>query len=165
VPLSGGRFLIDEGILLDLVDQMRAAVPQDIREAERVLGETQRLLTQAREEAQRIIASAQDEVRQRVSESAILQQAEQQAQTLLEEARRQASSIVSQGQLQADDRQREADRYASELLRRLEVQLTGFLGSVRQGIENLEPARRGSTAARGSSAESEPPPARGGRSS
>ena len=160
MPLSGGRFLIDEGTLLDLVDQMRAAVPQDIREAQKVLGETQRLLTQAREEAQRIIAGAQDEVRQRVSESAILQQAEQQAQTLLEEARRQASSLISQGQLQADDRQREADRYASELLRRLEVQLTGFIGSVRQGIESLDPTRRG----RGP-AESEPPRREAPRSS
>lgn len=126
VPLSP-RVLIDENECLDIIDQMRISIPEEIKQAKRVQQEKDRLLAQAQEEADRIVALAKDKNQALLSESQLLRTVEEQRQSILEESRREAQA------LQAD-----ADAYALEVLTQLESQLSGFLSTVRNGLTTMQ---------------------------
>ena len=141
--------MIDRRRLLDLVDQLRAAVPVEVREAHEVLKHKEEVMARADEELALRLARADEEVGRRVSESEVAKAAEaraeeiiaearREADRLLEEARRQAEARSAEGGRLASEQMDEADRYAMEMLRRLEQQLDAFMNSVRSGIDSLD---------------------------
>jgi vacuolar-type H+-ATPase subunit H len=148
LPIGGG-VMLDRARILDLIDQMRAAVPSDIREARQVLQRREETLNTARAEAQQIIDDAQRSAQEMLTEHALTRSAEAQAQEITRQAQQRATQIVreaeerAQARLQqaenaATQQMNEADRYALELLRRLEAQLNSFQTSVRNGIQSFE---------------------------
>jgi cell division septum initiation protein DivIVA len=148
LPIGTGS-VIDRRRLLDLVDQLRAAVPGDVREAQDVLNRRGEVLAQADEEAALRLARADEEVERRISESEIGRAAQKRAEEIIDEARREADRIIEEARRQADmksaegvrlasEQMDEADRYAMEMLRKLEQQLDAFMGSVRSGIDTLD---------------------------
>ena len=148
LPIGTG-IVIDRRRLLDLVDQLRAAVPSEVREAREVLSRKEEVLMQADEEVALRLARADEEVDLRVSESEIKKaaearaeqvaaQAQGEAERLLEETRKQAQEKLAEGEQLASEQMDEADRYALEMLRKLDEQLDAFIASVRSGIETLE---------------------------
>ena len=147
LPIGTGS-VIDRRRLLDLVDQLRAAVPAEVREANAVLNNKEEVLAHADEEAALRLSRADDEVARRVSESEVVKAAELRAQEiiaegrretegLINEARRQAAAKSAEGARLAAEQMDEADRYAMEMLRKLEQQLDAFMGSVRTGLDSL----------------------------
>jgi cell division septum initiation protein DivIVA len=145
----GGRIAVDRKRLLDLIDQMRVAVPAELREAQEVLAQKDELLLKAREESQLLVAQAQQEVEARLSDNDLVKAAEEKAQELLHQAEEQAEAMLrdaeermrsrfGQAETVAAQQMDEADRYTMEMLRKLEAQLSAFLGSVRAGIDSME---------------------------
>lgn len=145
----GGRVAIDRRRLLDLIDQMRVAVPAELREAQEVLSQKEEVLTGAREESQLMIARAQQEVEERLRDNEIvraaqgrgdeiIRRAEEQADALIKDAEERMRARLSQAESVAAQQMDEADRYALEMLKKLESQLSAFLASVRAGIESME---------------------------
>ena len=148
LPIGTGS-VIDRRRLLDLVDQLRAAVPAEVREANDVLKHKDEVLARTDEEAALRLSRADDEVARRVGESEVVKAAELRAQEiiaearreterLLDEARRQAEAKNAEGARLAAEQMDEADRYAMEMLRKLEQQLDAFMGSVRTGLDSLD---------------------------
>ncbi len=145
----GGRVAIDRRRLLDLIDQMRVTVPTELREAQEVLQQKDEVLAGAREESQLLLARAQQEVEERLSETEIvkaaqarseelLHQAEEQAEVMLRDTEDRIRSRLGQAETVAAQQMDEADRYALEMLKKLESQLSAFLGSVRAGVDSME---------------------------
>lgn len=145
----GGRVAVDRRRLLDLVDQMRVAVPPQLREAQQVLAERDEVLAGAREEAQLMLARTQQEVEERLTQTEIVKAAQTRSDELLVEAKAQTETLIRETQEQvqarlaeaesmASQQMDEADHYALEMLKKLETQLTTFLGSVRAGIDSME---------------------------
>ena len=145
----GTAVVIDRRRLLDLVDQLRAAVPAEVREAQEVLGRKEEVLAQADEEVALRMARADEEVERRVSEADVtkaaearaeqtIAQAQSEAERFLEDNRQQAEAKQAEGERVASEQMDEADRYALEMLRKLEQQLQAFIGSVRSGVDTLE---------------------------
>jgi len=148
----GQKLLVDGQRLFDLIDQLRVAVPAQVREAREILAKREEVLAQAREEAQNLIARAQAEVDWLLSDNAIVQAAEERSRQIVEEAERRASEMLRQAEAQAAARLDEAaqharqqmadaDRYALETLRRLEAQISQFLNVIHSGIASLEGRR------------------------
>jgi len=129
---------VDAEKLLELVDQLRVAVPQDVSEAEEVLRKRKELLNQSVGEARRIRASAEDEFRSRIDDNELIQEAKKQSEKLLEEAQRKAQRILDTADSDADTRRTSADQYSQEVLYKLEQEVAELLGTVRNGIEVLE---------------------------
>ena len=140
------KALVDPDVILELVDQLRVAVPQDITEAEEVLRKREDLLNHSLEEARRIRASAETEYRSRVDESELVKEAEKQAAQIVEEAQQKAQHILDMADDDAANRRSSADQYAQEVLYQLEQEVAGLLTTVRRGIEVLD--ARQSAAAR-----------------
>lgn len=148
MPIGQG-VVIDRRRVLELVDQMRSAVPWEVKDARTIVNEKEAILEEARREADGIVARAELQVRDMLEESALSQQAERQAALIIERAEARAQQILDQAHEQVQARLRqaefaatnqmdEADRYALEMLRRLENQLAAFSHTIRGGIEALE---------------------------
>lgn len=117
VPFSG-RLLVDEERILDIIDRMRVAVPEELRQARRVIGEQERLLGEAHER-----------VRQALEEQGLLAAVEAERQRLLDQAERDAQTIRSG-----------ADDYARQVLEELEQRLAKLTSSVQNGLKELRNA-------------------------
>ena len=137
IPLVS-RVVMDEQRLLDMIDQMRVSVPEDVKEAKNILQERESILTEALNEAKRITAAAEEEAEAKIRDSEIVKGAEDRARQILSEAERQAEALLTEAKGQALATKGEADRYSLEVLRQVDTQLTGFLSSVRKGIKSLE---------------------------
>ena len=124
--------IVDEDKMLDLIDQMRVAIPEEVKKAQQVLTQRDRILAQAQEEANRMVAIAREKCDQMVERDAIVQ-----------EARVRAEAIVSQGRLDIENTRKDADEYAVNTLRRLEMELERFLNQVRNGITVLQSEKGG----------------------
>ena len=146
----GSRVMIDRRRLLDLIDQMRVAIPQEVREAQRMVAEQERLHREAEEEARLIVARAEEQAARLVGEHEVTRQAERHAEDLARQAEARLEQRVSganadirdrieESRRLADQQMRAADGYARELLQRLERQLQAFVGSVESGIAQLQP--------------------------
>ena len=126
VPLMQ-RTLVDEQECLDILDQMRVAMPTEIKEARRVIAEREHILAEAREEGERIVAGAKKHANRLVDEHAVVRAAELRASEIEEQAERDALTT-----------REDADRYAGTLLTRVQERLEQALSSVRTGLRELE---------------------------
>lgn len=124
--------IVDEDRMLDLIDQMRVAIPEEIKKAQQVLAQRDRILAQAQEEANRTIAIAREKMDQLVERDAIVQSAQARA-----------NEILAQAQVERENARGEADQYALETLRRLELELERFTTQVRNGISLLSTNKEG----------------------
>jgi len=122
--------IVDEDRMLDLIDQMRVAIPEEVKKAQQVLAQKDRILAQAQEEANRTLAIAQEKRDQIVDRDAIVQAAQVRAEALINDAR-----------ADAEITKREADEYVINTLRGLEMELERFLTQARNGILILQSER------------------------
>jgi hypothetical protein len=124
--------MIDEERALEIIDQMRISIPEEIEKAARVLSQRDRILAQANEEAARLVQIARERGDQLIDREALVQAAQNRAANIIEAARQEAEGIT-------DD----ADNYVIESLSKLEQQLNSLLTVVRNGITEVtttEPA-------------------------
>ncbi len=121
----------------------------ELRQAQEVLAQKDDVLLRAREESQLLVAKTQQEVESRLTDSEVLKAAEEKSAELLRQAEEQAESMLREteehirarfgaAETVAAQQMEEADRYALEILHKLEAQLSAFLGSVRAGIDSME---------------------------
>jgi cell division septum initiation protein DivIVA len=129
VPLTN-NVVVDQSGALDLVDQLRLAVPEEVRQAKRINQEGDRILDRAQEEADRIIARAQEQAAFLIEERELTRAAEVRSQEL-----------IAEGQAQGEEIRRGADAYASKVLGQLELDIARALQSIKRGIAMLEERR------------------------
>jgi vacuolar-type H+-ATPase subunit H len=120
---------INEDDVMDVVDQLRFNLPEEIKQANWTVSEQQRLIAEAHNEAGRIVSRANEKSEAIVSEQEILRRAERQAQQVVRDAQSRSEQIV-----------REAENYALEQLQQLEAHLSRTLATVKRGVEALQPA-------------------------
>jgi cell division septum initiation protein DivIVA len=126
IPLTH-NVIVDEDRMLDLIDQMRVAIPDEVKKAQQVLSQRDRLMAQAQEEANRTLSLAREKSEGLVEQSAIS-----------EAARIRAREIEQEAEIIAEETRRDADRYVIETLSRLEEQLEISLNQARNGILALK---------------------------
>jgi hypothetical protein len=119
--------IVDEEKMLDLIDQMRVAIPDEVKKAQQVMVQRDRILAQAQEEAQRTLTLAREKGEQLVERESIVQSAQVRGEQV-------ASQVIAE----AEQSRREADNYVIETLTKLEVELERYLSQVRNGIGALQ---------------------------
>lgn len=133
VPFSA-RVMVEEEDFLALVDQLRVAVPNEIKQAQRVIKERERIVGEAQEEGARIVKAARDRADALVSQSGVLAEARQRSEEVLRQAE--------------EERQRargEIDVFLVEQLRIVEDAVRHGMAimedAVEQTLEKIEGAR------------------------
>jgi vacuolar-type H+-ATPase subunit H len=126
IPLTS-KIIINEDRYWDIVERMRASIPEDIKRAQTIEQERDRIIAQANEEAGRIIALARERAKELVANHEITKGAEERAEMLLERARQEAETFKA-----------DADDYVIEVLTKLEAELFDLLTTVRNGIMKIQ---------------------------
>lgn len=122
--------MVDQAFALDLIDQLRMTIPEEIKTAKRVNSEVDRLLEQAREEAEQILARAQEQATYLIEERELTRQAEEMSLEIVRQARSEGEAV-----------RRGADDYAADALSKLEVEVMRTLKSIRLGLDVLDERR------------------------
>jgi F0F1-type ATP synthase membrane subunit b/b' len=129
LPLTN-NVVVDQTAALGLIDELRVAVPEEVRAAKRINSEGERIIEKAQEEAERIVARAQEQAAFLIDERGLTQQAEA-------ESRR----IVAEAEADAEEVRRGADEYAVNVLVGLEGDVVKTLQSIKKGIDLLDTRR------------------------
>ena len=143
IPFTS-NMVVQEDAFLDIIDQMRMSIPEEVKQAKRVAGERERLIEQAQLEAARIVGTAHEQIEAMIGAQEVVKQAEQKAQ-----------DIRAQVDLSTERIRTDADTYVMDVLSNLEEELLQLITTVRNGIHKVE--RSGSRAATaGRSGDGEP---------
>lgn len=126
VPMTH-KVVIDERALLTIVDEMRIRIPEEIREARRVMRARDQIPQSAQMEAERIVQEAREQSEQMIRDEEVVKQAEAYALQLAQEAEE-----------RVDASREEMDLYALSMLRDLEGRLESHLTSIRRGVAALD---------------------------
>jgi hypothetical protein len=121
------KVLVDKDAVLELIDQLRVAVPEEIHAAKRINAEGERIIEKANDEAGRIAARAQEQATYLIGERGLTEVA-------VAEGRR----IVAEANEAADGVRLGADAYAAEVLESLEAEVRKTLTGIEKGIGVLE---------------------------
>jgi len=119
--------VVDEDKMLELIDQMRIAIPEEVKKAQQVMAQRDRVMAQAQEEANRTLQLARDKADQMLQKDMIMQ-----------EAQRRADQIVSQGRAEADATRADADNYVVDTLMQLQEQIAKLSNQVSNGIRVVQ---------------------------
>lgn len=130
IPLTHS-VIVDEDRMLEIIDQMRISIPDEVKNAEQIIAQRDRVLAQAQEEANRTIKLAKDKGEDIIARDAIVEAAQARAEQIIAQARAEAESI-----------RMDADDYILETLGSLESELTRLLNQARNGIATLTAERR-----------------------
>jgi len=126
--LFGTKFtMVDEERALEIIDQMRISVPEEIEKAARTIQLRDRVLAEANEEAARIVQQARQHSEDLIDEQEMVKQAKVRAEYVIEQAKIEAEKIT-----------READGYVMAQLSQLEQQFAHTLDEIRNGIQIMQ---------------------------
>src|SRR6476469_4659801 len=129
LPLTT-NVVVDQNAALGLIDELRVAVPEEVRAAKRINAEGERIIEKAQEEAERIVARAQEQAAFLIDERGLTAQAEADSRRIIEDADRDAEEV-----------RRGSDEYAVNVLVGLEGDVVKTLQSIKRGIELLDTRR------------------------
>jgi chemotaxis protein histidine kinase CheA len=129
IPLTR-NVIVDEDKFLDIIDQMRISVPDEVKKAQEVFSKKDRVMAQAQEEANRTLQLAREKADGLVEKELLVQ-----------DAKRRADQIIDQARVEAENIKSGADQYAMDSLMNLEHEVEQLLTQVRNGIQVLEMKR------------------------
>ena len=119
--------IVDEDRMLELIDQMRISIPEEVKKAQQVVAQRDRVMAQAQEEANRTLDIARQKADQLTQKDMIVQ-----------EAQRRAEQILAQARADAEATRVEADNYVVDNLMQLQDQLARLTNQVNNGIRTVQ---------------------------
>lgn len=128
------QIIVKESDILNIVDQLRTTIPDEIKQARRIIQDKERILAQAQADANALLARAREESEQAVNREGLLKAAEARSQELVRRAEEEAEQLKN-----------EADGYVVETLRALrdhlgniEMDIGRSILSIEKGLASLE---------------------------
>ena len=119
--------IVDEDRMLDIIDQMRVTIPDEIKKAQQLLAQRDRMLAQAQEEANRTLAIAREKGEKIIDQDSVV-----------EAAKERSAAIIVQAERESENIRKDADSYTLQTLADLELELERVLGQVRNGVRALQ---------------------------
>ena len=135
IPLTR-NVMVDEDRMLDIIDQMRIAIPEEVKKAQQLLGQRDRVLAQAQEEANRTLEIARQKADQLVTKD-----------NILVEAQRRAEQITAHARAEAENTRGDADEYVIDSLEQLQAELERITNQVNNGINPVKDEQAGRASA------------------
>ena len=124
-PFTAKCFM-DKDELLESIQEIRAKIPEEIKEAKWVTDERQRIISDAQKEADSILKNTADKVTAMVSENEITRLANEEAMKIMEAAQNEARSM-----------RMATKEYVSKTLNDLENSINMALAQIRDDRKNV----------------------------
>ena len=120
LPLGADKCILERDKVLDMLDEVIAQLPVELKQARTIVESRNELIGQARREAENLIRQAQEQADKLISEEAIYT-----------EAKRQCQEMVAQTKNRLADLRRASNEYMDDALRRTEEAVSMSLEDVR----------------------------------
>ena len=121
MPLSADKCILERDKVLDMLDEIIAQLPGELKQARTIVESRNELVSQARREADSVIREAQEKANQLLTKEAIY-----------EEAKKRSEELVSQTQNRINQLRKAANEYMDESLRQTEEVIANTLNEVRE---------------------------------
>lgn len=131
LPLSGGRSVVDDEKIRELLDDIRLNLPTEIKQAKAIVADRADILATAKREADAIVRRAEDRARALIAQEEIVKAAQQKA-----------SEILSQAQSKAKELRSASQEFSDDILRQSEESLAKLLTEVRSTRQAMRVASR-----------------------
>jgi len=123
--------IVDEDRMLDLIDQMRVSIPEEIKKAQQIIIQRDRILAQTQEEPSRTLNIAREKADVLIERDPVIQAAQARGEQIIQQAR-----------AEAEITRREADEYVLQTLSTVGEELERLLNQVRNGVRTLQSERQ-----------------------
>ena len=120
MPLSADKCILERDRVLDMLDEIIAQMPGELKQSRAIVESRNELINQARREAETILRQAQEQSKQMVTKEAIYQ-----------EAKRRSEELVGQTQERINQLRKAGNDYMDDALRRTEETITQALNEVK----------------------------------
>ena len=121
LPLGADKCILERDKVLDMLDEIIAQLPGELKQSRTIVESRNELIAQARREAEGIIRDAQEKAKQLVTKEAIY-----------EEAKKRSEELVGQTQNRINQLRKAANEYMDESLRQTEEVVANALNEVRE---------------------------------
>ncbi len=119
-PLGADRCVLERDKLLDLIEEITASLPADLKQARTIVESRNEVLAAAKREAESIKRTAEDRARQMVSQEEVIAQ-----------ARHRANELLTTAEAKSRDIRRATNEYVEDTLKRTEDAISSALNEVR----------------------------------
>ncbi len=120
MPLAADKCILERDKVLDMLDEIIAQLPHELKQSRTIVESRNELITQAHREAQKIISQAQEQAKEMVTQESIYI-----------EAKKRSEELVGQTQARIDALKKASNEYMDEALRRTEEVIAQSLNNVR----------------------------------
>lgn len=120
MPLSADKCILERDKVLDILDEIIAQLPGELKQARTIVESRNELVSQARREADAVLREAQEKVNQLISKEAVYI-----------EAKKRSEELVEQTQNRINQLRKAANEYMDESLRQTEEVISSALNEVR----------------------------------
>jgi len=121
MPLAADKCILERDRVLDMLDEILAQLPSELKQSRTIVESRNELISQARREADTILKDAQEKVNQMVSREAIYA-----------EAKKRSEEMVGQTQSRINQLRKAGNDYMDESLRQTEEAISNALNEVRE---------------------------------
>jgi len=126
IPMTS-KIIIGDDVILDFIDRVRANLPEEVKQANWIAKERERILEEAKQEAEKVLQEAHQYVTKVADESEVVKQSEMKADEIIAKANEVAKQIHLG-----------ANQYADDILEKLHTQLETNLKFIEEGRAELE---------------------------
>ncbi|MCD8120172.1 MAG: vacuolar family H+-ATPase subunit H [Lachnospiraceae bacterium] len=137
VPMSSSRIMVNKDEIDELISNLRANVPEEIKKYKKIINNKDTIINSANEKANDMIREATAHINELVSEHEIMQQAYARASEVVESANQQAGEILDQATVEANQIKTAAVTYTDERLSEVQGVLTLGMQQFGDKYENM----------------------------
>lgn len=127
LPLSGGKGFVNIEKIGDLINEIRAELPNELTQAKAIISDRSQIINDAKNESERIISLAEEKAKVMVNRDEIVKQATEKAESLILEAK-----------VQSRDMKKAAHEYVDDMMKRTDDVLTETVADLRKTRQNFK---------------------------
>ena len=131
LALSRGRAMLDVEEVKEILEEIRDAMPQEIRQAKAIVADRTQIISDAKREAETIVRVAEERARAMVNQDEIVKQAQQKA-----------NEMLAQAQTRFRKMQKACNVYIDDLMQRTDEGLTANLAELRKTRQEIKASLR-----------------------
>ena len=131
LPLSGGKSFVDVEEAKQILDEIREAIPAEVRKAKAIVADRAQIISEAQREAETIIRVAEDKAKTLVNQEEVVRQAQARA-----------NDIMAQAQVKFRDMRNAANAYVDDIMRRTDDSMAAALAELRKTRQSIHAAQQ-----------------------
>ena len=131
LPLSGGKSFVDVEEAKQILNEIREAIPAEVRKAKAIVADRAQIISEAQREAETIIRVAEDKAKTLVNQEEVVRQAQARA-----------NDIMAQAQVKFRDMRNAANAYVDDIMRRSDDSMAAALAELRKTRQSIHAAQQ-----------------------